>query len=153
MGDIKNWNWKHAVYITQWGGFTTVLYLINFNSLSYTAERLLKWTRLENIILHGKDTASSPGPAVLLCDCHEFFNFIKVSFSGYLFSRQFFRTHTWWSESTWTGSLKRKISGWWIFYMPKIITFSWLNVITQLILKWERSSLGFKKIFFSSIKI
>lgn len=73
--------------------FTTILYLINFNSLSYMAERLLKLTRLKNVILYGKDTAFSIVSAVLLCDCREFFNFIKVSFSGCLFSRQFFRTH------------------------------------------------------------
>ena len=98
MDDSINWNGKHAVYRTQWGGFTAILYLINFNPLSYPAERLLKWTRFENILLHGKTQLPVLGPAVLLCDCHEFFNFIKVSFSGYLFSRQIFRTHSWWSE-------------------------------------------------------
>lgn len=98
MDDSINWNGKHAVYRTQWGGVTAILYLINFNPLSYPAERLLKWTRFENILLHGKTQLPVLGPAVLLCDCHEFFNFIKVSFSGYLFSRQIFRTHSWWSE-------------------------------------------------------
>lgn len=68
-------------------------FLINFNSLFYMAERLLKLTRLKNIILYGKDIASSIIPAALLCDCHEFFNFIKEFLSFYLFSRQFFRTH------------------------------------------------------------
>lgn len=43
------------------------------------AERLLKLARLKNIILGGKDIASSIVPAVLLCDFHEVFNFIKVS--------------------------------------------------------------------------
>ena len=98
MDDSIYWNGKHAVYSTQWGGFSAILYLVNFNPLSYPAERLLKWTRFKNIILHGKTWLPVLGPAVLLCDCHEFFNFIKVSFSGYLFSRQIFRTHSWWSE-------------------------------------------------------
>lgn len=73
-----NWDLKHIVYVRQWG-FMTIVYLVNFNSLSKTAERLLKLTRLKNVILYGKDIAFSIIPAVLLCDCHVFFNFIKVS--------------------------------------------------------------------------
>ncbi|MXQ89283.1 hypothetical protein E5288_WYG015910 [Bos mutus] len=50
-----------------------------FRNTSAKAERLLKWTRFENIILHGKTRLPVLGPAVLLCDCHEFFNFIKIT--------------------------------------------------------------------------
>lgn len=142
MDGVINWNLKHAVYITQWGGFTAVMYLINFNSLSHTAETLLKWTRLKNIILHVKDTASSIGPAVLLWDCQEFFSFITVSFSGYLFSRQFLRTHTWWSECLNWG-LEKKNFRVMIILHAKIIAFGWLDIITKLILKWELALLGF----------
>ena len=100
--NINGWQyklkWKTCSIQNTVRRFTAILYLINFNPLSYPAERLLKWTRFENILLHGKTQLPVLGPAVLLCDCHEFFNFIKVSFSGYLFSRQIFRTHSWWSE-------------------------------------------------------
>lgn len=54
---------------------------------------MVKVDKIKNNILYGKDIAFSIVPAVFLCNCHEFFNFIKVSFSGYLFSRQFYRTH------------------------------------------------------------
>lgn len=59
-------------------------------------------------MLYGKDIAFPIVPAVLLCDCHEFFNFIKVSFSGYLFSRQFSRTHIWSECLNWVGGFGNK---------------------------------------------
>lgn len=81
------------------------LYLINFNPLSYPAETV-KMDKVWVLISYGKTQPVQP--AVLLCDCHEFFNFIKVSFSGYLFSLDRSSGLIVDDQSTWTGSLNRK---------------------------------------------